>query len=124
MATERQQLGARGEVIAEAWLTGRGYTTLVRNYRCPYGEIDRVMRIGDTIAFVEVKTRRGVDYGAPAEAVTPSKRRRITRSARYYIGETDVEAAAYRFDVVEILLVANAPPRIRHLAGVFDAGTE
>lgn len=121
MATDRQRLGARGEERAEAHLTDRGYTTLARNYRCPYGEVDRVMQDGDTLAFVEVKTRHNPQDGSPAEAVTAFKRRQITRTALHYLQTNGLDDSPCRFDVVEVVLADGAPPLVRHLPGVFDA---
>ena len=121
MPTDRQRLGERGEALAEAWLTERGYTVAERNYRCPYGEIDRIMREGERLVFVEVKTRRNSDYGSPAESVTPFKQRQISRAALHYLQKNEAEERPCRFDVVEVLLLDGAPPQVRHLPGVFDA---
>ncbi|MBW3625671.1 MAG: YraN family protein [Armatimonadetes bacterium] len=120
MATDRQKLGARGEEIAETHLAARGYALLARNYRCAYGEIDRIMRDGDTLVFVEVKTRRGVGFGPPAESVNAPKRRQITRAALHYLQEADSpEEPDCRFDVVGVLLADGAPPQVEHHRGVF-----
>jgi putative endonuclease len=121
MATARQQLGQRGEELAEKWLNERGISTLVRNYRCPYGEVDRVMQEGDTFIFVEVKARRNSDYGTPAESVTPFKQRQITRTAMHYLQESHLEDATCRFDVVEVFFEDGSLPRVQHFPGVFEA---
>ncbi len=67
----RQRLGRWGEGVAATHLEAHGYTILARNWRCAAGEIDLVARDGETLVFVEVKTRRGRAYGAPEEALTP-----------------------------------------------------
>ncbi len=94
-------------------------TLVTRNYRCPYGELDRVMRHGDTLVFVEVKTRRSLTYGSPAAAVTAFKRRQISRAAACFLQEHALDDIACRFDVVEAL-AQDGPPRIRHLPAAFE----
>lgn len=122
MATDRQKLGTRGEELAEALLLRQGYTLVARNYRCPYGEVDRVMDDRGTLVFVEVKTRRGVGFGPPAENITAFKRRQITRTALNFLQEHESWGESpCRFDAVEVLLVDGAPPEVRHLPGVFEA---
>lgn len=121
MPTDRQELGARGEALAEEWLAERGYEIVARNYRCRHGEVDRIMREGDTLVFVEVKTRRSGDYGVPSESVTAFKRRQISRTALYYLqNETDEEQSC-RFDGVEVTFLNGSPPHVRHLPGIFEA---
>jgi len=71
----KDELGARGEHIAERHLVRRGLTVLDRNWRCPQGEIDLVLRDGDETVFVEVKTRSSVAFGHPLEAITAAKPR-------------------------------------------------
>ncbi|MDD5349773.1 MAG: YraN family protein [Chthoniobacteraceae bacterium] len=102
-ADPRHLLGRRGERIAARHLRRLGYKVLYRNYRAPNGgEVDIVCRDRDTLVFVEVKTRTSDAFGAPAEAVTPSKQRLIARGALAWLrllGNPDIY---YRFDIVEI----------------------
>jgi putative endonuclease len=119
--TDRQELGARGEALAERWLTERGYETVARNYRCRYGEVDRIMREGETLVFVEVKTRRSDEFGSPSEAVTAFKRRQISRAALYYLQNEANGDPSCRFDAVEVMYADGLPPRVRHLIGIFEA---
>ena len=73
----RNELGFHGERIAAAYLSSSGLRLLDRNWRCREGELDIVARDGDALVFCEVKTRRGVGYGHPVEAVTHTKQRRL-----------------------------------------------
>ena len=66
-----------GEEAAAAWYEARGFEMLDRNWRCREGELDLVLAKRTTIVFCEVKTRRGNAYGAPFEAVTHTKQRRL-----------------------------------------------
>jgi putative endonuclease len=99
----RRALGAAGEAQAAAWYGRRGYRILDRNWRCREGELDLVVAKGRAVVFVEVKARRTVRYGTPAEAVTPAKQRRLRVLALRWIEATGARPASMRFDVVAIL---------------------
>jgi putative endonuclease len=99
----RRAYGQAGEDRAAAWYRSRGYTILDRNWRCREGELDLVVRRGRTLVFVEVKARRTDRFGTPAEAVTPTKQRRLRALARRYLDEHDLRPSSLRFDVVSIL---------------------
>ena len=111
--------GRAGEAAAAAFLEERGVAVVDRNVRAGGGEIDLVARDGGAVVFVEVKWRRDASRGAPAEAVTPAKRRRILSAARGWLsanpsaGEREV-----RFDVVSIEGEAG---RVEWIRGAFDA---
>jgi putative endonuclease len=101
--TYKRRLGQRGEEIAAGYLRQQGYTILVRNWRCPAGEVDIVAREGETLAFVEVRTRRqGGRLGTPEESVTPRKQTRMVEVAQTYLQEAGLDDAAWRIDVVAI----------------------
>ncbi|HWE63894.1 MAG TPA: YraN family protein [Chloroflexota bacterium] len=102
MPHTRQRLGDRGEQIAERFLAARGYTVLRRKYRCAEGEIDLVCRDGNTVTFVEVKTRRGTAFGAPEEAVTPAKLAHIAQAGQQYLTEQGCQEQPWRIDVVAV----------------------
>ncbi|MCH4157781.1 MAG: YraN family protein [Acidaminococcaceae bacterium] len=115
---ERAQLGRRGEDIAAAFLERQGYTLLERNYRWRKGEIDVIAAKEATIAFVEVKTRRNLDYGLPSEAVTYSKQQKIRATALHYLQEQDRYYQILSFDVIEVL-VQEGKARVRWLPHCF-----
>ena len=80
-----------------------GYKVLYRNYRAPKGgEVDLVCRDGDTLVFVEVKTRSSAAFGAPAEAVTRDKQRLIARGALAWLKLLKNPDIPFRFDIVEV----------------------
>lgn len=108
-------LGRRGEAIAAATLTRRGWTVVARNYRLGHKEIDLVMRRGQLVAFVEVKTRAGEGYGHPLEAVTAAKRREIERVARAWMARHGQPDDVYRFDAVSVICEGSAPPVVEHV---------
>lgn len=112
-------LGARGEDLAAQFLTEAGMTVICRNWRCRYGELDLIVREGETVVFVEVKTRTGLRFGVPAEAVTFAKQVRIRRLAAIWLAEQPGAWAPIRFDVVAVLIERGTEPVIEHLPAVF-----
>ena len=95
--------GAWAEARAERHLRGEGLELVARNYRCRDGEIDLIMRHGDTLVFVEVRYRATQEYGGALASVGAEKRRRILRCARFYLGRHPRDARRpCRFDVVAV----------------------
>ena len=91
--------GEDAENLAGAFLQRAGLKLVARNYRCRFGEIDRIVRDGDTLVFVEVRMRSSDRYGGAAASVTAAKRARLLRAARHYLAKV-AHAPACRFDVV------------------------
>jgi putative endonuclease len=99
----RQELAAHGEEVVAGWYRSSGYEVLARNWRCPQGELDLVLRRGDLIVFCEVKTRSSTAFGAPVEAVTRAKQARLRRVAGRYLEDGSEHAGLVRFDVASVL---------------------
>ena len=99
----KDDLGRRGEQLAVEHLTARGYTIIDRNWRCPIGEIDIVARYGATAVVVEVKTRSGVGFGHPLDAVTPRKLARLRRLAGAWCDAHPGQSAILRIDVIGVI---------------------
>ncbi len=118
--TGRPATGNHGEDMAVLFLEGLQYKVLARNYRQRFGELDIVAEDGDTLVFVEVKTRKNASYGNPFEAVDIRKQRKLTRMALDYISRNSMEERAARFDVVAVLLDGDAGPRIEHIRDAFE----
>jgi len=117
----RVELGKLGEFLASEALSRRGYAILARRYRTRMGEIDIICRDGPAVVFVEVKARRSLRYGWPAEAVTPRKQRRIVTMAQIFLARHRLEGRPCRFDVVSVLVPAGTPPAIRIIRDAFGA---
>ena len=124
------ELGARGERAALLYLKEReGYEIVATNFRVPLGrglrgqkitgEIDIIAYEGDTLAFIEVKTRTSDEFAAPERAVDLRKQRQIARAARRYRRLMNVESEAHRYDVVTVIPDKQAD-RIELLRGYFD----
>jgi len=100
---ERQRRGLAGEEQAIRYMLSRGWSLLAHRYRAGHVEIDLVVRRGDLVAFVEVKTRRGRAFGSPLEAVTGAKRRELVRAARVWVDRYGRPSDIYRFDCIGLV---------------------
>jgi putative endonuclease len=104
---KRRDTGILGEKLAGEFLEKRGYRILETNYRCPEGEIDIVALHGDTLVFIEVRTRKSLDFGSPEESITPLKMSRLKILAAQYCQTHDNLPASQRIDFVAVRLKKN-----------------
>jgi putative endonuclease len=135
-AGDRGGLGRYGEEVAAAHLIAAGLTIVDRNWRCREGEVDIIALDGDVLVMCEVKTRRGVGFGTPLDAVTPAKAARLRRLALHWLtdqreGPTSSGAATppshpafaryteVRFDIVSVLWPLSGAMSVEHLRGAF-----
>ena len=95
-----KEIGNFGEDAACRYLENNGISVIKRNFYCRGGEIDIIAKDGDTIVFVEVKTRKSNLYGTPGEFVDYRKQEKIAETALYYLGNNDTDM---RFDVIEVM---------------------
>ncbi len=132
MSVRGKDVGNRGEDIAAAYLEAIGYRILHRNYRFGRLELDLVCYEppGDglnvvpgqgEIVFAEVKTRSGLGFGRPEEAISETKRRRIAQAAQAWLREQSMEQASCRFDVIAVVLQKDADPIVTHFKQAFWA---
>jgi putative endonuclease len=120
MSHARISLGKSGEDLACRELERRGYAIVARRYRVRGGELDVIARDGETIVFVEVKTRVGRKFGEASEAVTPLKQLRMTRLAEEYLMRHHLADCPCRFDVVSVHIDAGAQV-VEVIQNAFDA---
>ncbi|HYD81617.1 MAG TPA: YraN family protein [Paucimonas sp.] len=99
--TAQQASGEAGEERALAYLQEQGLLPVERNFRCKAGEIDLIMREGDTLVFVEVRKRADARHGGAAASITPAKQMKLLRAAQFYLLRFRMPPAC-RFDVVAI----------------------
>jgi len=109
MGTEKIALGKKGEEIAAEYLKKKGYKIIERNYRSNTGEIDIIALHKGTTVFVEVKTRKGNEFGLPQEAVDRHKQWKIEKVALNYIRHRHLPEASFRFDVVSVDFSGDKP---------------
>ena len=119
MADPRAELGARGERAAERYLRGRGLRLVKRRYACRAGEIDLIMRDGDCLVFVEVKTQSDRTFQEPYERVTREKQRRLGRAGKFYVSTQRRPPSACRFDIVSVVIPAEGDVEIEHFEDAF-----
>lgn len=110
----RHALGRSGEQLAAEYLRQLGLIVLSRNWRCVHGELDLVATDGHSVVVCEVKSRSGVDYGSPLEAVDEQKVARLRQLAREWLREHRVSACPVRFDVISVLWPPDGTVRIDH----------
>ena len=119
MSAARQALGELGERVAERWLVRAGWRVVARRFRSGHRDLDLIVEQGGPVAFVEVKARRSAAAGGPVEAVGWRKRRELVRSAQVWISRHGLPGAAYRFDVLGVLIDAGGA-RVRHVQNAFS----
>lgn len=100
--------GAAAEDLALRYLEVQGLTLVTRNFRCRLGELDLIMRDGEHLVFVEVRSRRQTCYGTPAESVTRTKQQKLLRTAALYLQRQHLELPC-RFDIVAVLQPGGEP---------------
>lgn len=115
-----QRTGVQGEKLAVAFLLGKGYRIVDRNFSCKGGEIDIIARDSKTLVFVEVKTRRSASYGVPQLAVTAFKQRQIMKASLTWLSSHRSHDTPARFDVIAIILPDVGEPVIEHIQNAFD----
>lgn len=116
-----KQIGRRGEDAAARFLEMMGCEILERNWTCPAGEADIVMRDENALVFVEVKTRTSLKKGFPSEAVTAKKRARYEKIASWYLCEYNYVNIPVRFDVVALMVIGDDRAFVRYYKGAFGA---
>ena len=119
MTLTTRAVGAYGERVALRHLIESGMTPVARNWTCPEGEVDLILSDGDDLVFCEVKTRRSIAFGAPAEAVGPRKQRRLRTLATRWLAGTPAHDAHVRFDVVAVTARPRGAASVEHVRGAF-----
>jgi len=118
---QHNDLGDKGEDLAQSHLVQRDYKILERNWRYSKGEIDIIAKDCDTLVFIEVKTRSGSGFGRPEEFVDQKKINLISKTAMAYMKSINYEWAI-RFDVIGIVVKKSGEPTINHFEDAFFLG--
>ena len=118
---KRRDTGILGEKLAKEFLKKRGYRIRETNYRCPEGEIDIVARDKDFLVFVEVRTKKSLEFGHPEESITPAKKQRMRATAYQYCQSHHDLPPQWRIDVVAIELdTSGKPSRLELIENAVD----
>jgi putative endonuclease len=119
VGVRNQVVGAYGERVAERYLGGLGMAVLERNWRCPDGELDLVLRDGDVLVACEVKTRSSDAYGSPHEAIAHGKLDRLQRLASRWAAERlGTTPPAIRIDLVAVRTGGRGAAQVEHVRGL------
>jgi putative endonuclease len=126
------EFGARGERLAADYLVKNGYRLVVSNFKVPVGrnskgvqvtgEIDIIALDGETLCFIEVKTRRSDEFVPVITNVDRRKQRQIIRVAKIYRRIFAVHEMLHRYDVVTVLIPKHAAPSIELVKGFWNEG--
>ncbi|MDK2917373.1 MAG: putative endonuclease [Candidatus Petromonas sp.] len=115
---KRKKLGEMGEKIAAEFLKRQGYNILHQNYRCRFGEIDIVAKDNSSYVFIEVKTRRGLEYGRPIEAINKVKINRMLKTLQFYLKQYKIYNSNIRVDAMEIIVNNSKNIEINHIKNI------
>ena len=96
-----KQEGLQGEALVADYLRNNGFQLVAHGYYCRFGEIDLIAWEGNTLCFIEVKTRTNLEMGLPREYVTPAKQKKLRKTALFYLSEKKLDCFC-RFDVAEV----------------------
>lgn len=120
MTIEKAKLGQWGENLAADYLQKQGYRIIERNFRNALGEIDIIAREGDTLCFVEVRTKTSLEQGHPLESISERKKRHMIRMAASYLKDKRLFDADVRFDVVAVLPENEGEDRLELIKNAFE----
>ena len=120
MSKTTKTLGKQGEALAAEYLRFHGYRVCAQNYRVRIGELDIIAMKQDVIVFVEVKTRRSLNCGFPAESVNFYKQQKIIKTAQFFLRQRHLEGCPCRFDVIEVYVRPERTWEVRHIQGAFE----
>lgn len=118
----RLRPGHEAEQQACNHLQHQGLSLVERNYRSPYGEIDLIMRHASSLVFVEVRYRRSIQFGLPAETVDRRKQMKIRATAEHYLQHhTQDPGVSCRFDVVALTSTSGNKTENQEITWLQDA---
>lgn len=111
--------GRAGEDATAAVYRARGFGVVARNWTCPLGELDLVLARGPLLVFCEVKSRRGLSFGGPHEAVTLRKQGKLRALAQAFLACRGTGQTEIRFDVASVTLNARSHPQVNLFEDAF-----
>jgi putative endonuclease len=122
MNSDPKDFGKECEELAAEILISKGYEILARNYTYGKGEIDIIARdtAADYLVFIEVKSKKNLEYGEPEYSVTKNKISQVKRIARAYLFENELSEISCRFDVVTVLKKYGEAPLVNHYINAFE----
>lgn len=113
------ELGRSGEDVATEYLKKKKYKVVDKGFRFLRGEIDIIAYDGETLVFVEVKTRKSTRFSQPEESVTPAKRKQLRRVAQGYLLRKHIQDVECRFDVISVTFDELEGYTVKHITDAF-----
>lgn len=114
----RRRFGDSGEDLAAVFLMARGFKILQRNWSCRLGEIDLIVSKGETVHFVEVKTRRSRSFGNPEDSITRKKLLHLRRTVDVYFAQAKVMPREYQMDALAITAIPGERPEYHFIENI------
>jgi len=112
-------VGKLGENIAREYLKNKGYNIIEQNYRTKYAEIDLVAKKDNILAFIEVRTKTGEQFGTPEETINMDKKRRLKMNSMAYVARKKWKGL-YQIDAICIVLNPNQElERLNHYKNIY-----
>lgn len=116
IAMNKQSTGRQGELIAANYLQQNGYTIVLRNWRCRFGEIDLIAQKDGTLVFVEVRTRHSATSEEAFASIDKMKQTKMARAAQLYLATNDLPSDVdWRIDVIAVILSRTTAPQVAHV---------
>ncbi len=113
-----KEIGTAGEKLAKEFLISNNYEIIDTNFHSPYGEIDIIAEDNGTLVFIEVKTR-STDLDSALNSISISKRKKISKTASYFLSKNrSFEAMFTRFDVI-IIITSKSYTSLKHIKEAF-----
>ena len=122
MSKTSREFGKEGEELADKLLRSKNFKIIERNYRFgKTGELDIIAEDTETkqLVFVEVKSRKNLEFGDPILAITKNKMAQLKKVANAYLFEKEIREIECRFDVITVLFRGEIKPEIKHYVNAF-----
>ncbi|WIF94625.1 YraN family protein [Caminicella sporogenes] len=116
---KNKELGDLGEKLAVEYIEDKGYKIVEKNFRCKFGEIDIIAKNDNFYIFIEVKTRKSLNFGRPIESITKNKINHITKTIFYYLNKNNIKNYNIRIDAVEIIIKDLKNYIINHIPNIY-----
>lgn len=123
MVSPSQVFGRSAEDLAEQMLRKKGYRILKRNLRIAGGELDLIADDQGTLVFIEVKARRGNQFGGAPYAITTRKKQQIIKLALCYLSQHGLTNKQCRFDVILVVGTNGHTPQLTHIEQAFEVSS-
>ena len=120
MLSPSQAFGQLAESLAEHMLRKKGYRIVERNLRLAGGELDLIAEKHGTLVFIEVKARRGNQFGGAPYAISTRKKQQIIKLALWYLSKHGLTNTQCRFDAVLVVGTQEHSPEVTHIEQAFE----